>query len=148
MILAVECGITIEKFWRISWREFVLYRKGYEQRELREWERSRFIGWMVYNNIVKYEKGAKKNIKKFLPLSSDQDEAEEITPLTSEQFIDGQKRLAEAFKKIKPNGAGNVKNNTNRRQQTGFGVPSRNSHKPKRGGNGIGKGGNGSSENG
>lgn len=94
MILAIEAGLTIEKFWRLTWREFLLYRKGFEARELNEWNRARFVAYQVYVNVTKYEKN-RIGIKEFLPLPSD--EKEERILLTQEEFIENMKRFSKAI---------------------------------------------------
>ena len=111
LVLAIECGLKIEEFWRLSWREFLLYRKGYEARNLVQWEHTRMIGYMMYSNIMKYEKH-KKSMTEWLPLPSDGKEKKEY--ITTDQFIESRKKLAEALKTKKKNGA-NAKNNAHRR---------------------------------
>jgi hypothetical protein len=98
VILAIECGLKIEEFWALSWREFLLYRKGYEERLTRGWEQSRLIGYMIYADITKHEK-SRKTISEWLPLKSDV--VEDVKYLSSEEFIASQNKFAEALKKKK-----------------------------------------------
>lgn len=111
LVLAIECGLNLEQFWRLNWREFLLYRKGFEKRELNEWERTRILGYSIYWNITKYEK-SRKGIKQWMPLPSDEPE-EELPGMDQKDFIESQKRLHEALKQKKV--GADAKNNTNRR---------------------------------
>ena len=94
IVLAVEAGLTIEQFWRITWREFLLYRKGYEAKQLAEWQRTRLIAYIMY--CTNTESGKRKEIHEFMPLTTDElpDRGE---PLTQEQFIENMKKLSQAI---------------------------------------------------
>ena len=48
LVTAVECGLTIEKFWQITWRDFSIYLLGHQRKEIAEWERTREVAYMVY----------------------------------------------------------------------------------------------------
>jgi hypothetical protein len=91
----LEVGLTIEQFWRLTWREFLLYRKGYEARQLAEWQRTRLIAYVIY--CTNTETKGRKEITEFLPLSTD-DKPDRGERLTQEQFIENMKKLSEALK--------------------------------------------------
>ena len=67
----------------ITWRDFILFVNGYNRRVLKQWEQTRFVGYMVY----KMHTGDKipKTIYKFLPLASDPVE-DRGRPLTDEEI--------------------------------------------------------------
>ena len=75
--------MTINEFWQLSWREFLLYRMAFENREIKEWERTRTLAYMIYRSNT--TDNTPKSIKSFFPLPSD--EVEEESPrLTEEEF--------------------------------------------------------------
>jgi hypothetical protein len=75
--------LTINEFWQLSWREFLLYRMAYENREIKEWERTRTLAYMMYRANTTDK--APKSIKAFFPLPSDEVE-DESPKLTDDQF--------------------------------------------------------------
>jgi len=93
-VLAIEAGLSIEQFWGLTWREFLLYRKGYEAKQLAEWQRTRLIAYIMY--CTNTESGKRKDIQDFMPLTTDElpDRGE---PLTQEQFIENMKKLSQAI---------------------------------------------------
>ena len=94
IVLAIEAGLTIEGFWRATWREFLLYRKAYEARQLAEWQRTRLIAYVIY--CTNTETKGRKDITEFLPLSTD--ELPDRGPkLSQEQFIENMKKLSQAL---------------------------------------------------
>jgi hypothetical protein len=90
----VEAGMTIEGFWRATWREFLLYRKGYEAKQLADWQRTRMIAYIIY--CTNTESGKRKDIGEFLPLSTDE-QPDRGEKLTQEQFIENMKKLSQAI---------------------------------------------------
>lgn len=91
----MEAGLKIEEFLRLSWREFVLYRKGYEARDKRLWMHTRMVGYMTYLNIVKHEK-TRKTIDQWFPL--DGNEIHDSPKLTTEEFQMAQRKLYQVLK--------------------------------------------------
>ena len=75
--------MTINEFWQLTWREFLLYKKAYENQQVKEWERTRTLAYMLYR-VNSTDKNP-KNIKSFFPLPSDEEE-EEKPKLTDEQL--------------------------------------------------------------
>jgi len=75
--------LTIKEFWQLSWREFLLYRMAYENREIKEWERTRTLAYMMYRANTTDK--SPKSIKAFFPLPSDEVE-DESPKLTDDQF--------------------------------------------------------------
>jgi len=67
----------------LTWREFLLYKKAYDNKQLKEWERTRMISYLIYKANTTDK--SPKSIKSFFPLPSD--EVEEDKPkLTQEQL--------------------------------------------------------------
>jgi hypothetical protein len=67
----------------LTWREFLLYKKAYENKEVREWERTRMVAYLIYK--VNTSEKSPKSLKSFFPLPSDEQE-EEKPKLTKEQL--------------------------------------------------------------
>jgi hypothetical protein len=83
IILAIEVGLTINEFWQLTWREFLLYKTAYQNKEVREWERTRMVAYLIYK--VNTSEKSPKSLKSFFPLPSD--EVEDDKPkLTQEQL--------------------------------------------------------------
>lgn len=40
-------GVSYSELWQMTEYEFNLMRKGFQRKEMAEWERTRFIAWMV-----------------------------------------------------------------------------------------------------
>lgn len=53
----------------MTYKEVILAIRGYENKQIREWERTRIIAYQVYTSIPK--KQANKAIQSYLPLPSD-----------------------------------------------------------------------------
>lgn len=53
----------------MTYKETILAIRGYENRQMRDWERARIIAYQVYTSIP--TKQAKKPIQHYLPLPSD-----------------------------------------------------------------------------
>jgi hypothetical protein len=67
----------------LTWREFLLYKTAYQNKEVREWERTRMVAYLIYK--VNTSEKSPKSLKSFFPLPSD--EVEEDKPkLTQEQL--------------------------------------------------------------
>ena len=75
--------MTINEFWQLTWREFLLYKKAYENQQIKEWERTRTLAYMIYRSNSTDKNP--KNIKSFFPLPSDEVE-DEKPKLTEEQL--------------------------------------------------------------
>jgi hypothetical protein len=61
----------------------LLYKKAYENKEVREWERTRMVAYLIYK--VNTSEKSPKSLKSFFPLPSDEQE-EEKPKLTKEQL--------------------------------------------------------------
>lgn len=53
----------------MTYKEIILAIRGYENRQVKDWERARVIAYQVYASIP--TKQSKKPIQQYLPLSSD-----------------------------------------------------------------------------
>ena len=84
----------------MTYKETILAIRGYENRQLRDWERTRLIAYQVYTSIPK--KGANKPITHYLPLASD---LRNRSGKAAEDMVDFRKRLIEKqkLKQVKPN---------------------------------------------
>ena len=80
----MEVGLTIDEFWQLTWREFLLYKMAYDNRQMREWERTRMITYLIYKANTS-EKNP-KSIKAFFPLPSDVTEVDDSPKLTQDQL--------------------------------------------------------------
>ena len=67
----------------MTWREFLLYKKAYDYKQIKEWERTRMISYMIYKANTSDK--SPKSIKSFFPLPSD--EQEEETPKISQEQL-------------------------------------------------------------
>jgi hypothetical protein len=67
----------------LTWREFLLYKTAYQNKEVREWERTRMVAYLIYK--VNTSEKSPKSLKSFFPLPSDEQE-EEKPKLTKEQL--------------------------------------------------------------
>lgn len=67
----------------MTWREFLLYKTAYQNKELREWERTRMVAYLIYK--VNTSEKSPKSLKSFFPLPSDEQE-EEKPKITQEQL--------------------------------------------------------------
>jgi hypothetical protein len=69
----------------LTWREFLLYKKAYENRQIKEWERTRMVSYLIYKANTTDK--SPKSIKSFFPLPSDETTDVEDSPkLTDEQL--------------------------------------------------------------
>jgi len=67
----------------LTWREFLLYKMAYQNKEVREWERTRMVAYLIYK--VNTSEKSPKSLRSFFPLPSD--EVEDDKPkLTQEQL--------------------------------------------------------------
>lgn len=62
--------LTPHEYYCMTRAEFMLKAKGYDTKQVKEWERSRFIGYQTYA-YAPYRKGKPVKITKFLPLKTD-----------------------------------------------------------------------------
>ena len=67
----------------MTWREFLLYKKAYDYKPVKEWERTRMISYMIYKANTSDK--SPKSIKSFFPLPSDEQE-EEKPKISQEQL--------------------------------------------------------------
>lgn len=84
----------------MTYKETILAIRGYEKRQMRDWERARLIAYQIYAGIPK--KGNNKPIHQYLPLPSDsiQRKSKEEMDAVRKFFINKQK---EANEKLRPN---------------------------------------------
>jgi len=68
----------------LTWREFLLYKTAYDNRQIKEWERTRTLAYMIYRSNSA-EKNP-KSIKTFFPLPSDEIEVDESPKISDEQL--------------------------------------------------------------
>lgn len=73
------------EFWDMTYKEIVLAIRGYEKRELGEWERTRLIAYQVYAGIPKKKGESNKPIYSYLPLPSDGQKANRMTKESYEE---------------------------------------------------------------
>ena len=67
----------------MTWREFLLYKKAYDYKQVKEWERTRMVAYMIYKANTSDK--SPKSLKSFFPLPSD--EQEEETPKISQEQL-------------------------------------------------------------
>jgi hypothetical protein len=67
----------------LTWREFLLYKTAYQNKEVKEWERTRMVAYLIYK--VNTSEKSPKSLKSFFPLPSDEQE-EEKPKITQEQL--------------------------------------------------------------
>jgi hypothetical protein len=67
----------------LTWREFLLYKTAYQNKEVKEWERTRMVAYLIYK--VNTSEKSPKSLKSFFPLPSDEQE-EERPKITQEQL--------------------------------------------------------------
>jgi hypothetical protein len=58
-----------DDFWRMSWKDFQVMIMASERKEVNEWRRFRFIGWMQY--AANTTENPRKTIEQFMPLPGD-----------------------------------------------------------------------------
>lgn len=83
LVKAVQCGLTIEQFWQMSWRDFSIYVTAHERSELNEWARTRRLSYTIYCSIP--DNKPKLSETKFWELPIDEKEPE-ARPLTKEEI--------------------------------------------------------------
>ena len=71
MVKAAECGISVKDFWEMSWKEFQIQLLAHERKEINEWQKFRFIGYMQY--AMNTGDKVKRTIEQFLPLPGDKE---------------------------------------------------------------------------
>ena len=64
-----EIGIGVNEFWCMSYKDVILAIKGYNDRDIKGWEKTREISYQIYLGIPKKEPNLTRT--KFMPLSSD-----------------------------------------------------------------------------
>jgi hypothetical protein len=69
----------------LTWREFLLYKKAYDNKQLKEWERTRMISYLIYKANTTDK--SPKSLKSFFPLPSDEtDEVDDSPKITEDQL--------------------------------------------------------------
>ena len=97
LVTAVQCGLTIEKFWQMTWRDFSIYVIAWERNNLLNVSMTREIVYSVYNAQPR-DKGSKMPAKdKMWPLPID--EKIEIKP-PSQEDIERMMKLLTAPQKV------------------------------------------------
>lgn len=77
--MAIEAGISLDKFWDLTWRELMLYIKAYENKELKLLILVRRLSYQIY---MSYPKKKDEPIEKYWPHPWDKkpDRGEEVKP--------------------------------------------------------------------
>lgn len=79
----------------MSYKQIILSIRGYENKQIRDWERARLIAYEVYVSIPKKKGNSNMPIHSFMPLPSDQDRKRGLTKEKTKElrqfFIDKQK---------------------------------------------------------
>ena len=83
MVKAVQCGLKIDEFWGMTWREFSIYTTAWERNELNKWARTRKLAHMMFSTVATKEKWVSE--VQWWPLPIDE-KAEEKKPLTPEEI--------------------------------------------------------------
>jgi len=80
LVQAVQCGISIDQFWSMTWREWSIYSIAHQRTETNEWARTRRVAYMVY--LMGSGEKTKMNENRFHPLPIDEPEykGEPLTP--------------------------------------------------------------------
>ena len=81
LVKAIQCGLTIEQFWGMTWRDFSIYVIANDRNELQEWAKVRRLSYMIYCSIPTDK--TKKSEQSFWSLPID--ETEEKKPLSKDQ---------------------------------------------------------------
>ena len=81
---AAEVGIVPNDFWRMSWKDFQVMVMAAERKEVNEWRRFRFIGWMQY--AANTTENPRKTIEQFMPLPGDP-KVEKGKAMTEEELV-------------------------------------------------------------
>ena len=86
----------------MTYKEVILAIRGYENWQVREWERTRLVAYQVYAGIPKAKGHSNKPIHQYLPLPSDLrnrvTKSREEIEAQRRYFIDKQRRANEASK--------------------------------------------------
>jgi len=64
-----EIGLLPDDFYRMSWREFFLTVKGYDNKKWKEWEHTRLISYTIAS--TKRTKKRLPSMRKWMPLPTD-----------------------------------------------------------------------------
>lgn len=62
--MAIEAGISLDRFWGLTWRELILYIKANENKELKQVLLFRRVAYQIY---MSYPKKRDEAIDKFWP---------------------------------------------------------------------------------
>lgn len=63
-----QIGINSNDFWLMSYKEIILAMRGYQERELEEWKRTRYVAYMIYCSVPKKKGTSNMSIERFMPL--------------------------------------------------------------------------------
>lgn len=69
MVKAAEVGIAPWEFWKMTWKDFLVMIVASERKEVNEWRKFRFLGYMAY--LSSTGDRVKKTIEQFMPLPFD-----------------------------------------------------------------------------
>ena len=83
LVQAVQCGLTIEQFWDMTWRDWSIYSIAHQRQELNEWARTRRLAYMVY--VMGSSEKIKMKEDRFHPLPIDEPEYRG-EPISMDQF--------------------------------------------------------------
>ena len=75
------CGLTIEQFWSITWKDYTIYQEAYVRKELAEWQRTRRLGYIMY--IANCDKKNIVSEQNWHPLANDEKEDKGL-PMSNE----------------------------------------------------------------
>jgi len=65
-----ELGVSLDEFYSMTWLEWFYYSEGIRKTQLKQWEHTRAINWMLYK-INTDPKKAKKDVSTWWPLPTD-----------------------------------------------------------------------------
>lgn len=88
-----EIGISPNEFWLMSYKEVILTIRGYNERELKGWQKARLIAYQVYASVPKKEQNM--SMQKWFPLASDKKQSEKIS---REEMIEARRFFANKIK--------------------------------------------------
>lgn len=84
-----ELGIAPKALWRMSWREYLIRAAGYHQRQVLDWQRTRWLAAQVYNS-QRTEKDAPVLPEELMWLPGDPPPP---APPTAEEYAEAEARL-------------------------------------------------------
>lgn len=82
---AVQCGLTIERFWQMTWRDFSIYVMAWERNSILRLVETREIVYSIYNAQPKDKNFRMPAKEKLWPLPIDE-RPEPLRPPTQEEI--------------------------------------------------------------